>query len=100
MITHSLINIKERKQIEKKKMGKNLSMMLMMAMILAVVVIGNEVKLNLGCGNACDDHCKPTSTVGECADCRKSKRCMHSQPSATEPNLKDHHNNKRYDLLH
>ncbi|AEC09291.1 hypothetical protein AtNW77_Chr2g0257801 [Arabidopsis thaliana] len=78
-------------------MGKNLSMMLMMVMIIVAILIGGEAKSEIECSILCRPHCKSSSSAGECSDCHR--KCEQSPPSVKKQILKNENMTKKYDIL-
>lgn len=77
-------------------MGKNLSMMLMMVLIIAAIVIGSEAKSEVECSILCRPHCQRSSSAGECSDCHR--KCNQSPPSTKTEVLKNQHLSRKYGL--
>ncbi|KAG2316749.1 hypothetical protein Bca4012_067591 [Brassica carinata] len=77
-------------------MGKNLNVVWMMMMIIAVFVIGGEAKSEVECSVICRPQCKPSSSASECSECHKN--CNQSPPSAKIKILKIQNSKKQYGL--
>lgn len=60
-------------------MGKNLNVVSIMIMLIAVFVIGGEAKSEAECSVICRPYCKFSSSAGECSDCHR--KCNQSPPS-------------------
>lgn len=78
-------------------MGKILSMVWIMMMILAVVVIAGEAKSRAECNRICIPHCKPYATGKECSDCHK--KCFQSPPFVKTKIPKNQINNKKVNMF-
>lgn len=75
-----------------QNMGKNLSMVCIMMLILAAIVIVGEAKSEVVCSVLCRPHCKPFSSAGECSECHQ--KCSMSPPASRTRILRNQNNNK------
>ncbi|XP_018450329.2 uncharacterized protein LOC108821837 [Raphanus sativus] len=78
-------------------MGKSLSTVWIMMMILTIIVIEGEAKSEAECSVICRPHCKAFASAGECSDCHK--KCNQFPPSIMTKILKKQNNKKQDDLV-
>lgn len=78
-------------------MGKYLSTVWIMMMILTLIVIEGDAKSEVKCNAICRPHCKAFASAGECSECHRM--CNISPLSLMTKILKNQNNNKQVGLI-